>query len=53
MERFADVMMSVTFAEVGEYKTAKKMYTGDDVKNDFADKGIGSLAERWRETGVE
>lgn len=33
MERFADVMTSVTFAEVGEYKTAKKkMYTGDGVK---------------------
>ena len=26
MERFADVMMSVTFAEVGEYKTAKNVY---------------------------
>jgi hypothetical protein len=46
-------MTSVTFAQVGEHKTAKKMYTGDDVKNDFSDKGIGSLAERCRKAGVE
>lgn len=53
MERFADVMTSVTFAEVGEYKTAKKNVYGRRRENEFADKGISSLAKRCREAGVE
>lgn len=52
MERFEDVMASVTFAEAGEQETAKKIYAGD-MKEDCLDKKVISLAERCRGAGVE
>lgn len=53
MERFADVMTSVTFAEAGEHETAKRIYAGGDMKNDWPDKRISFLAERCLGAGVE
>jgi hypothetical protein len=53
MERFADVMTSVTFAEAGEHETAKRIYAGGDMKNDRPDKRMSLLAERCRGSGVD
>jgi len=53
MERFADAMTSVTFAEAGEHDTAKRINAGGDMKNDSPDKRMSFLAERCRMSGVE
>ncbi len=53
MERFEDMMTSMTFAEAGEHEAAKKIYAGDDINKDRRGNGIGFFTEKCLRAGVE
>ncbi|MCL4537043.1 MAG: hypothetical protein M1610_05580 [Nitrospirae bacterium] len=53
MEKFEDLMTAVTFAEEGEFKTARELIMDDLQKNNESyEERVGLLMERCRKSGI-